>query len=503
METARNPPSDGGLHPSEDIAAPVPVTPVHSNSQSEDVYLERMPGLCLVPGDDAVFLASCGFTADAADIEHRQRWLRAASSVLSHTGRLAGAAPISRADGFCLEVGSPVHLRPCNHSNPNQDWVIDTASYQVRSSKGTCLTAAAAVVGSVVSVEECGIRPGEKWRIVRVTSPSAGAIIAGLTVLGDVRLPTWMLQALGVACALVPWMLLALLCAARQRKMDVEPAESECTLASPRMCDTTAEVTEETPMVEPTLNPTPVHACCPDPRVALVTVAAKYEEEGDIATVAVCGFYYPGFDERWDQLCNCGFLGTFFDMGARALEMELQGATRNFTNAEAAFVACKFGHIAGEFSKLSGDEALQRKLELSGKEDYSYAGFGSAWNAMYAVLEAKFRQGSLYAKALEATGDSFLLEHEGQRGCADDVWTDQCEVDCANWLGIQLMLLRDRLTGDRSWTNYLESVIDTGIGRPYDDSKGGPWQEATRTAKRALDAAVEAQGQAISMDVSA
>lgn len=215
---------DGGLRPSENIAAPLPVIPVQANEHSEDVYLERVPGLCLVPGDDAVFLADCGFTAEAGpDVEQRQRWLRAVPPALTRTGRLFGAAPISRADGFCLEVGSPVHLRPCNHSNPNQDWVVDDASSQVRSSQGTCLTAAAAVVGSVVSVEECGIRPGEKWRIVRPAAPSAGAILAGLTILGDVQLPAWALQALGVACAMLPWLLLALLCAARHRQTDLEP----------------------------------------------------------------------------------------------------------------------------------------------------------------------------------------------------------------------------------------------------------------------------------------
>jgi len=490
-----NPPDDSGMHPSEDIEEPLPVTPVHLHEQSEDVYLERVPGLCLVPGDDAVFLAACGFTADRDDIEHRQHWLRAASSVLTQAGRLATAAPIFRADGFCLEVGSPVHLRPCNHSNPNQDWVIDTASLQVRSSsRGTCLTAAAAVVGSVVSVEECGIRPGEKWRIVRPASSSAGVIIAGLSVLGDVRLPTWALQALGVVAAMVPWMLLALLCAAQQRKRDLEP-DDDLSVASPGIGDSR----EEHPIIELDLNPTPVATCCPDPRGA-IGIEAEPEDAGEVARVAVCGFYYPGFNERWDRLCNSGFLGTFYNMGAGALEMELQGATRNFTNAEAAFVACKFWHVAEDFSKLTGDEAVQRNMQLTGKEDYSYAGFGSAWNAMYAVLEAKFRQGSVYARALEATGDSLLLEHEGQRGSADDVWTDQCEVDCVNWLGIQLMLIRDRLTGDRSWTKYLESVIDTGIGRPYDDSMNGPWQEAVRTAKRALDAAVETNREAISLE---
>lgn len=199
--------------------------------------------------------------------------------------------------------------------------------------------------------------------------------------------------------------------------------------------------------------------------------------------------------------CSSGFLGTCYDMGAGALEIELQGAKKTFRNAEAAFLACKFCHISEDFSQLTGDEAVHRQRQLSGMEEHSYAGFGSAWNAMFAVLEAKFKRGSVFAEGLEATGDSLLLENEGQRSCADDVWPNQCEVDCVNWLGIQLMLLRDRLTGECSWTNYLESVIDTGIGRPLDDSIDGPWQEAMRTAKQALDAAVKG-GEAITAELT-
>jgi len=209
--------------------------------------------------------------------------------------------------------------------------------------------------------------------------------------------------------------------------------------------------------------------------------------------LGVCGFYFPGYEDRWDRLCKASFLGTFYDQGPMGLELEIDGSQRTFRNAEAAFQALKFWPKAEEFERLSGVQALQKKLELKGEEDYSYGGVGSPWNAMWAVLEAKFQPGSQLGQALEATGDDFLLEHEGQRGSGlDGVWDENCDVGCPNWLGLQLMLLRDRHRGETRWTEYLEGVVDTGMGRAYDDREDGPWQEAVRAAKAALEEAVGA-----------
>eukprot|EP00971_Amphidinium_carterae_P105706 2093301-Amphidinium_carterae.1 len=106
------------------------------------------------------------------------------------------------------------------------------------------------------------------------------------------------------------------------------------------------------------------------------------------------------------------------------------------------------------------------------------------------VLRAKFRPGRRFTKGLLATGDTFLLEHNSAHAacivgviwlphhpalannrfpspeyvrcsatfchscgqalpptCRDDLWSDNHVGDGRNWLGLQLMILRDELRG--------------------------------------------------------
>ena len=267
-------------------------------------------------------------------------------------------------------------------------------------------------------------------------------------------------------------------------------------------------------------------------------IADPRSERAAVSTskIGVIGFYYPDRPEPVDKLCNAGFLGNFWNTEAfggriavaknavrkkEPTEKHIQmlrdkpsfaaqfdevygegvaeailsegadsaiGASSAvaFTNAEAAFQALKFWRIARDFEKLSGEKAFKLKRSLKGQEDFTYAGYGSNWAGMMAVLEAKFKPGSPMAQALKMTGDSFLLEHNSVQG-RDNIWSNNNDGTGKNWLGMQLMLLRDRLTGATDWTNWIEAQIDLQTGAP----RGTDWQSSVQHATDVVNAALQ------------
>mmetsp|Transcript_2465 Transcript_2465/g.5765 ORF Transcript_2465/g.5765 Transcript_2465/m.5765 type:complete len:508 (-) Transcript_2465:48-1571(-) len=213
----------------------------------------------------------------------------------------------------------------------------------------------------------------------------------------------------------------------------------------------------------------------PDPRVKLNR------------QVSVVGFHFPGREEAWDKLCGASSLSNCYDLGLSELQIEAPcepGALRPFRTAEAAFQALKFWSIAGEFSSLSGESVLQKCQELSGQEDFTYAGFGSSWKGMLAVLTAKFKASSSWACMLCRTNDAFLLEHSS-------LVRDPGNSEGNNHVGLQLMLIRDQLTGLSKWTEYAVNLIDIDSGRPHTPAKGRQWQETVRSATKAIEEEVE------------
>lgn len=206
-------------------------------------------------------------------------------------------------------------------------------------------------------------------------------------------------------------------------------------------------------------------------------------------------FYFPGREEAWDRLCQSSFLGNFHDMGSDSLLLTAPcdpQRPRCFNNAEAAFQALKFWDRASEFQYLSGEEAFQKRQLFTGKEDWTYGGFGSNWKAMMAVLQAKFRPDSSMAKALSATGKAFLLEHNAVPG-RDMIWSDNHNGDGKNWLGLQLMLVRDGLPGAQAgnWARIVKKWINVENGGPaYTDSERH-WLRVVQLATRALDTRLE------------
>ncbi|CAE7583796.1 unnamed protein product [Symbiodinium sp. CCMP2592] len=142
---------------------------------------------------------------------------------------------------------------------------------------------------------------------------------------------------------------------------------------------------------------------------------------------------------------------------------QLPGVWRAFNNAEAAFQALKFWDQANDFEPLSGPAAFFKYRSMQGHADFEYAGFGSNWKAMASVLEVKFAPGTLMAELLDLTGDAFLLEHNEIPG-RDCIWSDNQQGDGLNWLGLQLMLLREQPRKSRFWSAWLLRHCDRQTG---------------------------------------
>jgi len=204
------------------------------------------------------------------------------------------------------------------------------------------------------------------------------------------------------------------------------------------------------------------------------------------SNIPVVAFYFPGHPEVWDSMCKSSFLGNFFDVGPHGLVLQARGAQRRFQNAEAAFQALKYWNLAQDFEFLSGEDAFKknRQLQSSHSGDLQYAGFGSSWKAMLAVLRAKFQCGTTLAGALMRTEQAFLLEHNPTLG-RDSTWSDNNNGEGMNWLGLQLMLVRDELRYS-GWKDWISCSVDLETGAP----RNGDWQNAVRSATQALSKAL-------------
>lgn len=103
---------------------------------------------------------------------------------------------------------------------------------------------------------------------------------------------------------------------------------------------------------------------------------------------------------------------------------------------------------------------------------------------MLAVLQHKFSHASAMADRLLVTGQAFLLEHNSREG-RDRVWSDNCNGQGTNWLGLQLMLIRDRLRQSLPlWTSAIGDHVDLSTGTPHDAA----WQSTVISACHKLQA---------------
>jgi predicted NAD-dependent protein-ADP-ribosyltransferase YbiA (DUF1768 family) len=216
----------------------------------------------------------------------------------------------------------------------------------------------------------------------------------------------------------------------------------------------------------------------------------------------VVAFSHTGKDDPCDTLCCAPFLGNQWELGQGYIKLDassLPGKIYWFSNAETAFQALQFWTFAEEFEDLAGYDLVRQMKKLRGKEDSTFAGYGSNWNGMLAVLRLKFYHGSVCGEALKNTGGAFLLSHNSASG-REAIWSDNNKGDGTNWLGLQLMLIRDELIKDQqnntpTWTQHIDVFFDTAKGKPRDERGMAAWQtlvkQATMAVKEVLDEAAD------------
>mmetsp|Transcript_45766 Transcript_45766/g.83842 ORF Transcript_45766/g.83842 Transcript_45766/m.83842 type:complete len:770 (-) Transcript_45766:83-2392(-) len=228
----------------------------------------------------------------------------------------------------------------------------------------------------------------------------------------------------------------------------------------------------------------------------VITIMMLDPRDALLKQVRLIAFYYPGEEEECDKLFGHAMFGNFFHCGEG---IQLHGKT--FRNAEAAFQALKFWDDVDDFTQVDGKGAfaLKRSLEMRGaRADPKYHGCGGNFQAMLQVLESKFSMES-FQELLLNSGDAFLIEHNSVPG-RDTIWSNNNLGDGKNWLGMQLMLLRDRLLQSygRQATGWTKFIVDTcricpitGIERSEYGTR--LWQQAVMNATSAAEQALRAK----------
>jgi len=222
------------------------------------------------------------------------------------------------------------------------------------------------------------------------------------------------------------------------------------------------------------------------------------------STTGVVAFSKGERVEPWDKQCGASFLGNYYDLGPGGLHILVDSDSwfaccaccqelQCFRNASAAFEALKYWRAgrAHEFENLTGSQASDRSEQHAHSQDRTLAGFSHVFVAMMHVLRSKFFRGSPLAASLLKTEPDFLLYHDSLKG-EDPVWSDDFDGSGTNWLGMQLMLIREelRFQADDScpgeWTSFIESCMDTRTGAPLTARGAKTWQEAVQSAALAV-----------------
>ena len=215
--------------------------------------------------------------------------------------------------------------------------------------------------------------------------------------------------------------------------------------------------------------PTPAHAPAHAIGVTPTSASVKIPPHAIPYGHGQCmlGFYYPGQDAEIDKLCQVPFLGNFWPAKIIMKYVDRNGHKETFTfsNAEAAFQAFKFPiQFAARFQGITGDAAFQLKTNLDAHKlpNNQYQGYESNWHCMKDVLKNKFEQNTSLKEKLVRTGRCFLLEHNSNCD-RDNIWSDNCDGTGRNWLGLQLMLLRETIifpdeSGSMPWHQFLSRI---------------------------------------------
>jgi len=428
---------------------------VHIRHQGQNKY-------CMDGGGQKIHMFKCNSRNNA------QRWLAVTGDDGEITGQLRNGQALGE-PGLCLaNMPDQLKLKPCvpraelGEDSP-QNWKSDKylgllAPY---GDQTRCLDATPGEQDAIVSLQACDKSSKKQQWDEETVDKTEG-------------LPKVYIILLFIIAALVIFaILVAVLLCAQGKQRDVRVVDDGKKPA-----------------------PVAVRPRLPEPKLGVFKFADPRPETYPPRNADIVAFSFPGLEEPWDELCSASFLANSYDVGSDCLQLKAKGDTKQFRNAEAAFQALTFWTEADEFTNLSGEQALQQKHARLGHEDWDYAGYENKWKGMMAVLHAKFKSGSKLEKALEKTGDAFLLNHSGRHE-EDPVWSDNNDGEGTNWLGLQLMLLRDRRTGWKKWTRFIESSIDRQTGECIqpEDMNPNAWQDAVRNARAAVAEEMAKQGE--------
>jgi len=201
----------------------------------------------------------------------------------------------------------------------------------------------------------------------------------------------------------------------------------------------------------------------------------KADIEDEVAIVA-----FAGDESACDGLCNATFLSNDFDCSPFSFQVE------------APVDEGVIGHKLVEAWCKSASKAMQLWHDEDGSETEVTGKLANEWEAMLVILRSKFNDGSPLAEALLQTGDTFLLHHNLVVG-DDLVWADNGDGQGLNWLGIQLMLVRDELSGLYRWTKYIKSLIDINCGEAWSTFQADKWKAVVREAHSSLEDALDGE----------
>jgi predicted NAD-dependent protein-ADP-ribosyltransferase YbiA (DUF1768 family) len=166
------------------------------------------------------------------------------------------------------------------------------------------------------------------------------------------------------------------------------------------------------------------------------------------------GFFYKPND-KLDRVNRLGFLGNFYEY---FFNITIYLNIYTFKCAEGAFQSLKDFSNVDKYLFVNGDEAYN--ISRANKNiDRTYNGFESNWKAMLYVLIAKFSDPQLQIKLLNTP--FFLLEHNEKE--RDKIWSDNYDGTGENWLGLQLMLIRQYVKDNINLNTILQLEIPIDI----------------------------------------
>jgi len=140
--------------------------------------------------------------------------------------------------------------------------------------------------------------------------------------------------------------------------------------------------------------------------------------------------------------------------------------THKYSTALAAYEGMYHFSDKSSDKYTNADDSATKVINARKEDSPGTELFDSRWNDMWVANRIKFQvlpddpgRITKFGQALIDTKESFLIYHVDS-GSRDKVWSDGGDGTGLNWMGLQLMLLRDELNGKSrrdtsSWSNWI------------------------------------------------